>query len=109
MARYFALLVVLLSLTACHDGEWHWIQAEGPEVVIQPDVLPEEVGFDEPEPFPVVPCEVIKGNISGDGRKLYHTVDSPNYNQVKIDEDANERFFCSEDEAKNAGWVKAGG
>lgn len=50
----------------------------------------------------------IKGNISGRG-KFYHTPDSPWYGRTKIDEAAGERWFCTEEEARAAGWRAPGG
>lgn len=50
----------------------------------------------------------IKGNISSDGRKLYHAPYCPSYNRTKINESNGERWFCSEEEAVKAGWTKAG-
>jgi hypothetical protein len=49
----------------------------------------------------------IKGNISGDGRKLYHFPGCPSYNTTKIDTSTGERWFTSAAEAEAAGWVKA--
>ena len=46
---------------------------------------------------------VIKGNISGNG-KIYHTPESPWYARTKINTAKGERWFCSEEEAKAAGW-----
>lgn len=46
---------------------------------------------------------VIKGNISGSG-KIYHTPSSPWYSRTKIDTSKGERWFCSEAEARAAGW-----
>lgn len=45
----------------------------------------------------------IKGNISPSGR-IYHVPGSPSYEQTKIDESKGERWFCSEAEARAAGW-----
>jgi endonuclease YncB( thermonuclease family) len=45
----------------------------------------------------------IKGNLSGSGR-VYHVPGSRHYNDTQINEAAGERWFCSEDEAKAAGW-----
>lgn len=45
----------------------------------------------------------IKGNISSAG-KVYHVPGSIDYERTVIDEDRGERWFCSEDEAKAAGW-----
>jgi endonuclease YncB( thermonuclease family) len=45
----------------------------------------------------------IKGNISGSG-KIYHVPGSDAYEKTKIDESKGERWFCSEDQARAAGW-----
>jgi endonuclease YncB( thermonuclease family) len=45
----------------------------------------------------------IKGNISSHGH-IYHMPWSPWYDRVKIDESRGERWFCSEAEARAAGW-----
>lgn len=45
----------------------------------------------------------IKGNISGSGR-IYHVPGSRHYDDTQINEATGERWFCSEDEAKAAGW-----
>lgn len=50
----------------------------------------------------------IKGNISGSG-KLYHMPGGRWYEGTRINEGAGERWFCSEDEARAAGWRKAQG
>jgi len=46
---------------------------------------------------------LIKGNISSSG-KIYHTPSSPWYSRTKIDTSKGERWFCSEAEARAAGW-----
>ena len=45
----------------------------------------------------------IKGNISGSGR-IYHVPGSRSYESTVIDESKGERWFCTEDEARAAGW-----
>jgi len=45
----------------------------------------------------------IKGNISGNG-KIYHVPGSDAYAKTRIDESKGERWFCSEEEARAAGW-----
>lgn len=45
----------------------------------------------------------IKGNVSRSGR-IYHLPDSAGYARTLIDESRGERWFCSEDEARAAGW-----
>lgn len=63
-------------------------------------------------PWRIVPKEeghgLIKGNISADGKKTYHVVTGGYYANTRIDPDAGERWFCSEDEAKAAGWRRSG-
>ncbi len=47
----------------------------------------------------------IKGNIHMDsGERVYHTPDSPWYGRTEIDTRAGERWFCTEQEARDAGW-----
>jgi endonuclease YncB( thermonuclease family) len=46
----------------------------------------------------------IKGNINGEGQRIYHTPASAAYRDTAIDESNGERWFCSEAEARAAGW-----
>ncbi|MFK4771344.1 thermonuclease family protein [Rhizobium sp. ZW T2_16] len=46
----------------------------------------------------------IKGNINRKQEKIYHTPWSKDYAKTKIDTVSGERWFCSEDEAIEAGW-----
>ncbi|KQQ13704.1 nuclease [Methylobacterium sp. Leaf121] len=46
----------------------------------------------------------IKGNISAGGERIYHLPGSRDYERTRINDRAGERLFCSEDEAKAAGW-----
>lgn len=48
----------------------------------------------------------IKGNISGSGQ-IYHRPGQQDYDAVRIDEQKGERWFCSENEARAAGWRAA--
>ena len=47
---------------------------------------------------------VIKGNINSKGDRIYHAPGSRSYGVTKINESKGERWFCSEAEAKAAGW-----
>lgn len=71
----------------------------------------------QPGPVPLVPqhtedpgagtCD-IKGNISrNSGERIYHVPGQRHYDQTEIDLSAGERWFCSEQEAQDAGWRKA--
>jgi endonuclease YncB( thermonuclease family) len=46
----------------------------------------------------------IKGNINGQGERIYHVPDSPSYQDTEIDESKGERWFRTESEARAAGW-----
>lgn len=48
----------------------------------------------------------IKGNISASGR-IYHLPGQRDYEQTRIDPARGERWFCSEGEARAAGWRRA--
>jgi hypothetical protein len=50
---------------------------------------------------------VIKGNINRKGEKIYHLPGSASYAETRINTAAAERWFCSEDEARKAGWRAA--
>ncbi len=49
----------------------------------------------------------IKGNINKKGEKIYHIKSCDYYYETKINKSNGERWFCSEDEALDAGWRKA--
>lgn len=49
----------------------------------------------------------IKGNISRSGERIFHVPGQRHYTETIIDESAGERWFCTEEEARQAGWRKA--
>jgi hypothetical protein len=50
----------------------------------------------------------IKGNISKNtGARIYHTPGQEHYAQTRIDWLSGERWFCSEADARAAGWRKS--
>lgn len=49
----------------------------------------------------------IKGNISKDGKRIYHMPGQAWYDKTRINTSKGERWFCSEDEARRAGWRRA--
>jgi hypothetical protein len=50
----------------------------------------------------------IKGNVSIDtGERIYHLPGQPYYAATRISPEYGERWFCSEAEARRAGWRKA--
>lgn len=108
MKHILLVAVLALTLAACvQAGDILTVHTADPNVSISFKLLP------APPPLPtvtpqVVPCVGVKANIGRDGRKLYHLPDSPNYNQIVIDESAGEKVFCTEQDAIDAGWTKAG-
>ncbi|SEP37514.1 Endonuclease YncB, thermonuclease family [Methylobacterium sp. UNC300MFChir4.1] len=60
-------------------------------------------------PAPVQTACAIKGKISRKGDKIYHLPGTRDYDRTVITTGSGERMFCSEDEAKAAGWRGARG
>ena len=51
----------------------------------------------------------IKGNISrNSGRRIYHVPGDPDYARTRISTSHGERWFCTESEARAAGWRRYG-
>lgn len=69
--------------------------------------------FQQPSEFragPIRPASgscVIKGNISVGGERIYHLPGQEHYGRTRISTDSGERWFCSEAEARAAGWRRA--
>ena len=51
---------------------------------------------------------LIKGNISSSGERIFHVPGSRWYDRTQIDTSKGERWFCTNEEAVDAGWRKAG-
>ena len=49
----------------------------------------------------------IKGNISRSGKRIYHVPGQEHYDRTSIRTEYGERWFCTEGEARRAGWRKA--
>ena len=49
----------------------------------------------------------IKGNISRDGERIYHLPGGQYYGRTRIDPSKGERWFCTEPEAREAGWRRS--
>lgn len=51
---------------------------------------------------------VIKGNVRRDrGTRIYHLPECFNWEKIVVNEKEGDRWFCSEEEAKSAGFVKS--
>ena len=49
----------------------------------------------------------LKGNIGGDCDRVYHAPGGQYYDRTQIDTSRGERWFCSESEARAAGWRRS--
>jgi len=49
----------------------------------------------------------IKGNINTQGERIYHMPGDEYYDETRISASHGERWFCSEEEARAAGWRRA--
>lgn len=47
---------------------------------------------------------LVKGIVAGDGRRLYYGPLDAGYAEVTVNKRKGDRFFCSDDEARLAGW-----
>lgn len=85
--------------SAARRGAWAgefqapWRYRSNPQPVIE-----------EPAPRAATDECLIKGNISSSGELIFHTPGSSSYAQTRIDESRGERWFCTEEEARTAGW-----
>lgn len=61
---------------------------------------------EQPSPPKEQEC-VIKGNVNSDGEKIFHNPGCKSYNVTKIKPEEGDRWFCTEDEARAAGFRKA--
>lgn len=76
-------------------------------------VAPAPVPAPPPPPPPAAPADpapaecVIKGNIASDGERIYHVPGQQYYDKTVITLSKGERWFCTEQDARDAGWRKA--
>jgi len=49
----------------------------------------------------------IKGNVSQRGERIYHGPGGRYYGRTQVDESKGERWFCTEAEARAAGWRRS--
>jgi endonuclease YncB( thermonuclease family) len=59
-----------------------------------------------PNAIPVDRCS-IKGNINSRRGRIYHLPGQRDYSKTRVNKNNGERWFCSEEEAMQAGWIKA--
>lgn len=76
---------------------WEWRQAQWEKTPNRPTLLSKQGSQS---------C-VIKGNISSKGERIYHVRGGRYYGKTKISQSKGERWFCSEAEARAAGWRRS--
>ncbi|WP_460272155.1 thermonuclease family protein [Celeribacter sp. ULVN23_4] len=97
---------VALEQTARADGLGLWRSGSQNPADYRAEKKAEQAAHALPD-TPPGDC-VIKGNISKSG-KLYHLPGGRWYDDTRINEGQGERWFCTEPEAREAGWRKAQG
>jgi hypothetical protein len=71
------------------------------------DAMQAETRLNQPFSSVEYTCN-IKGNVSlNTGKRIYHVPGQEHYSETIITPSKGERWFCSEDEARAAGWRKA--
>ena len=98
--RYRSILINSRNeAVALNKGMWEACQQE---------LVEEMERFETDDPPPNPDC-VIKGNISEHGYgKTYFPPGCANYKRVKVDLEKGDMYFCTEEEAEQAGFKKAG-
>lgn len=81
---------------------WDWRASQRDE----PDRQVTSPRSDSQGPATAGDCR-IKGNISSKGERIYHVPGGRWYDPTRIDTGAGERWFCTETEARAAGWRPA--
>ncbi len=103
---YFAFFVVIGVTTP--DWVPKFDRSTGVETIWTPIAVPHEGRreiLDDHDAGPDSGDCRIKGNISWDsGARIYHLPGDEYYEQTSIVPSEGERWFCSEDEARAAGW-----
>ena len=74
---------------------------------VQPEAYREAERAQGSGQAPPDPGCVIKGNIGGKGGRIYHLPGQADYAATRINEKKGERWFCSEAEARAAGFRRA--
>ena len=76
------------------EAPWDWRRSEGAGI------------SRSPAPRQSSDC-TIKGNVSSSGDRIYHLPGQALYERTRISEVNGERWFCSEAEARAAGWRRS--
>jgi len=101
---FFTVLFLLFAVVVSNNADQiianlkRYHAGNSAQLMFDANTAPETAGSD---------C-VIKGNISfNGGRRIYHLPGQADYDRTIIRPEYGERWFCSEQEALNAGWKRA--
>lgn len=83
-----------------------WSACAGADIVPVAPAAPPPAAPTEPAAPATGDC-LIKGNIASDGEKIYHVPGQRHYDVTAISPEKGERWFCTEQEARDAGWRRA--
>jgi endonuclease YncB( thermonuclease family) len=91
---------------------WDWRHRNGKTIVLGASSVPlsarpELLAPASSAQAPSLDC-IMKGNVSRIGKRLYHLPGQVNYAQITMDKGKGERWFCTQEEAHAAGWLRAG-
>lgn len=82
---------------------WDWRKGKREGDTSGPSLIAPAAPATKPPVTSSAGCQ-IKGNINSKGDKIFHQPGTRDYERTVINEASGERMFCSEDEAKAAGW-----
>jgi len=90
---------------------WDWRHRNNKTVILGAFSVPIEawamlLGPSATEGAPSPEC-TIKGIISRNGERIFHTEHQSSYGRIKMDKGGGRRWFCSPEEAEAAGWRRA--
>ncbi|WP_246154640.1 thermonuclease family protein [Methylobacterium oryzihabitans] len=82
---------------------WEWRNGKRERGEVPPPAAVKSHSRPDIKPAAGSDCR-IKGNINRKGDRVYHVPGSRDYDRTAIDPGSGERMFCSEAEARAAGW-----
>ncbi len=90
---------------------WDWRHRNNKTVILGAFSVPIDaqgilLGPSATEGAPSPDC-TIKGNISRNGERIYHTEQQSSYARIQMDKGSGKRWFCTPEEAEAAGWRRA--
>lgn len=110
-----ALIAAAITIGIYANGSLDEREAKAPHrkftsVASRPEAKPERHLTDQSTPVDEwfsSDCR-IKGNISDEDGMVYHLPGTSHYDTTEITLTRGERWFCSEEEAREAGWRRSG-